>query len=176
MTKWLALLGTSADEIFRSTISPPTQLSQRLYLSVTRGQGEAAQHVIVTLGTDGELGLLDLSSVRHARADLQDAPTEDQKDRRGRSLRREALTDLEYLDGTLLVTGLSNEEFSSKLRRFEFPWSGTAGGTSVEIFHGAHGRWETNAPVRTMTFLEIEGDPHVLGGLHLHSFGQVPGE
>lgn len=159
--KVAGLLGTepSGIEIHDVAVNP---LSKNLYLSVTRGQGDDARHVIVTVSPVGDLGLLDLDSIRYARADLQDAPGEDATDQRGRPLRREALTDLEYLDGTLLVTGLSNEEFSSKLRKFSFPFSGVAGGTNVEIFHGAHGRWETNAPVRTMAFYDVGGDPNVL--------------
>ncbi len=159
--KLASFLGTTPDgiEIHDLAVNP---LSKTVYLSITRGQGDVAQHVIASVNTEGDLGLLDLTDVRYARADLSDAPAEDARDRRGRPMRREALTDLEYQDGALLVTGLSNEEFSSKLRKFTFPWTGVAGGTSVEIFHGAHGKWETHAPVRTMTFYDVAGDPNVL--------------
>ena len=37
-----------------------------------------------------------------------------------------------------------------------------AGGTSVEIYHGAHGRFETNAPVRTFVSYKIEEEPYIL--------------
>ncbi len=159
--KVAGLLGTTADDIVINDVAV-NPLSNNLYLSITRGQGESADFAIVTASASGKLALLDLDSIRYAKADLHDAPTEDQQDRRGRALRREALTDLEFHQGTLLVTGLSNEEFSSKLRKFSFPFKGVAGGTNVEIFHGAHGRWETNAPVRTMTVYDIDGEPNVL--------------
>ena len=32
----------------------------------------------------------------------------------------------------------------------------------MEIFHGAHGRFETNAPVRTFVPYEIDGESHIL--------------
>jgi hypothetical protein len=54
-----------------------------------------------------------------------------------------------YVDGALLVAGLSNEEFSSKLRRIPFPFSDKAVGSNLEIFHVSHGKWETAAPIRT---------------------------
>ncbi len=159
--KVAALLGTTAEDIEIHDLAVNPQ-SKTLYLSVTRGQGDAAHNAIVVVSAQGALSLLDLESIRFAKADLQDAPSAETKDRRGAPLRREALTDLEFHKGTLLVTGLSNEEFSSKLRQFSFPFSGVAGGTNVEIFHGAHGRWETNAPVRTMTVYDVEGSANVL--------------
>ena len=43
---------------------------------------------------------------------------------------------------------LSNEEFSSKLRGIPFPFSAGIVGSSLEIFHVSHGKWETAAPIR----------------------------
>jgi hypothetical protein len=44
---------------------------------------------------------------------------------------------------------MSNEEFSSNLRRIPFPFTGEMLDNSLEIFHVAHGKWETAAPIRT---------------------------
>ena len=65
-----------------------------------------------------------------------------------------------YVDGTLLVAGLSNEEFSSTLRRIPFPFTGEVTATSLEIFHVSHGKWETAAPIRT--FVPYEGGASIL--------------
>ena len=54
-----------------------------------------------------------------------------------------------YVDGALLVAGLSNEEFSSKLRRIPFPFGDEVAANNLEIFHVSHGKWETAAPIRT---------------------------
>ena len=62
------------------------------------------------------------------------------------------VTDMAYVDGdpgALLVAGLSNEEFSSRLRRIPFPFGDDVTGNSLEIFHVSHGKWETAAPIRT---------------------------
>jgi hypothetical protein len=64
-------------------------------------------------------------------------------------IRTATVTDMAYVDGSLLVAGLSNEEFSSKLRRIPFPFTENVTSTSLEIFHVSHGRWETAAPIRT---------------------------
>jgi hypothetical protein len=60
------------------------------------------------------------------------------------------------------VAGLSNEEFASKLRVLGFPFEKSADGTSVEIFHGAHGKLETHSPVRTLAVFDVGGEPNVL--------------
>ena len=44
----------------------------------------------------------------------------------------------------------------------DFPFADVAAGASVDIYHGAHGRWETYAPVRTMAIFDIGEEPHVL--------------
>ena len=65
-----------------------------------------------------------------------------------------------YVGGALLVAGLSNEEFSSKLRRIPFPFSDEVTGSSLEIFHVSHGKWETAAPIRT--FVPYDGGASIL--------------
>jgi hypothetical protein len=55
-----------------------------------------------------------------------------------------------YVDGTLLVAGASNEEFSSTLRRIPFPFEAAVRGNSLEIYHVSHGRYETASPLRTL--------------------------
>jgi hypothetical protein len=62
------------------------------------------------------------------------------------------------------VAGLSNEEFSSKLRRIPFPFGdGTAeevADNNLEIFHVSHGKWETAAPIRA--FVPYDGGRSIL--------------
>lgn len=74
----------------------------------------------------------------------------------------ESITDLAYLDGTVFIAGLSNEEFASKLRKIKYPFESADAGTSVEIFHGAHGQYETRSPIRTFATYNIDSDPHLL--------------
>jgi hypothetical protein len=93
---------------------------------------------------------------------MVDAPGPDEKDRRGDSLRTQAITDLAYVDGRLFIAGLSNEEFASTLRSVAFPFADAAKGTSVEIYHGNHGQWETRSPVRTFVPYEIQAESHLL--------------
>jgi hypothetical protein len=156
-----ALAGTTPDQIRIHDLAV-NPLSRRAYLSVSRGQGAEAKPAIFTVSPGGKLELFALDQRRHARAALDDAPDAEATGRRGESLRLDAITDLAWSDGRVLVAGLSNEEFSSKLRVLDFPFGTASRGASVEIFHGSHGRWETNAPVRTFTTVEIDQVPHIL--------------
>src|SRR5687767_11965510 len=74
--------------------------------------------------------------------------------------RTSTVTDMAYVDGALLVAGLSNEEFSSKLRRIPFPFRDEVTDNNLEIFHVSHGQWETAAPIRT--FVPYEGGRSIL--------------
>ena len=74
-------------------------------------------------------------------------------------IRTSTITDMAYIDGELLVAGLSNEEFSSKLRRIPFPFSDGAA-NNLEIFHVSHGKWETAAPIRA--FVPYDGGRSIL--------------
>jgi hypothetical protein len=161
--KIAALLGTTPDQILiaDAVVNP---LSKRVYLSVARGKGPDAKAVILRTDASGKLEELALDNIGHARAALPNAPAADAKGRGGALLRTDSITDLEYAEGHVIVAGLSNEEFSSKLRSIPYPFAATApdAGTSVEIYHGNHGRYETNSPVRTFVTYEIDRKPYIL--------------
>ena len=150
-------------------------VSHSVYLSVQRGRGDAGQAVLVRIGVpDGAVTDVPLGQVPVTQTAIGDAPAEDDQrqdvtlpagdqgeeitygGRTIRILRRpirtSTVTDIAYVDGdpgTLLVAGLSNEEFSSRLRRIPFPFGDDVTGNSLEIFHVSHGKWETAAPIRT---------------------------
>jgi hypothetical protein len=135
-------------------------ISGRVYLSVARGRGPDAQVLILRHDGIGEIEELSLESVAFAESKLPNAPAAGGTGRR--NLRSQSITDLEYHDGRIFIAGLSNEEFASTLRSIPFPFKGVNGGTAIEIFHGAHGRFETRSPVRTFTFYEIAKEAHIL--------------
>jgi len=177
-----SFLGCETDDVvIRDMAVHPT--SHNVYLSVQRGQGDSAQAVLVRIDRlDGSLADVPLSDVGVAEVIIADAPTEDDErvvvtlpqgdegeelqvgDRTIRILRRPirtaTVTDMAYVDGTLLVAGLSNEEFSSKLRRIPFPFTDEVADNNLEIFHVSHGKWETAAPIRT--FVPYDGGRSIL--------------
>ena len=158
-SKIAALLGTTARDILINdvAVNPATGT---VYLSVSRGRGPKAMPAIVRVKSDGKLSQLSLKKARFAKAELPNAPAAGGTGRRNR--RAQVITDLHYLDGKLIIAGLSNEEFASKLRVIPFPFADPGKGASIEIFHGAHGRFETRSPVRTFVPFNIGGKPHIL--------------
>ncbi|MBW3538665.1 MAG: hypothetical protein KY476_00195 [Planctomycetes bacterium] len=160
--KLAELLGTEAAEIQINdlAVNPATG---NVFLSVSRGRGPEAKAAIMKVDGSGEISQLELKNVEFAKAELPDAPAADAQDRRGRNLRTQSITDIQFIDGYVYLAGLSNEEFASKLRAIAFPFEDPERGTSVEIFHGAHGQFETRSPVRTFTNYEIEGNAYLLG-------------
>ena len=93
---------------------------------------------------------------------------------RGQSLRSEAITDLAYVDGRVFLAGLSNEEFSSRLIAIPYPFSEGFDGAAIEIYHGAHGRFETKSPVRTFVPYRIGNDPYLLAAYTCTPLVKVP--
>jgi len=160
--KIAAVLGTSAADILINdvAIEPGTGIA---YLSVSRGRGPDAQAAICRVDGAGAVTALPLDKVAYAKVAIANAPDADKKDKRGNSLRNEAITDLAFVDGKLYIAGLSNEEFASKLRSIPFPFASADTGTSVEIVHTAHGAaLETRSPVRTFVPFVVGGEPQLL--------------
>jgi hypothetical protein len=69
---------------------------------------------------------------------------------------------------------LSNEEFASTLRAIPFPFETVPGGTSVEIFHGAHGKFETRSPVRTFVPFNVGNEPSLIAAYTCTPLVQFP--
>ncbi len=159
--KVAALLGTAPDQILINDMAV-NPLSKNVYLSVSRGRGPDATPVIVRVTGAGKVEDVALVNIGHSKIGLPNAPAADAKDRRGTPLRLDSITDLAYVDGKVIVAGMSNEEFSSNLRAIPFPFTLADNGSSVEMFHGAHGRFETNSPVRTFVPYKIQNDQHIL--------------
>ena len=80
----------------------------------------------------------------------------------GGSARSQAITDIAYVDGRVYIAGLSNEKFASRLLSIPFPFAGVDNGTSVEIYHGAHGAYETRSPIRTFAPYMVNGEPFLM--------------
>ena len=71
--------------------------------------------------------------------------------------------------------GLSNEEFSSRLMAIPFPFSSEGiDGAAVEIYHGAHGRFETKSPIRTFVAYRIQSEPYLLAAYQCTPLVKVP--
>jgi hypothetical protein len=159
--KIAGMLGTDARQIQINDLAV-NPLSGNVYVSVSRGRGPDAIPVIVRIVGDGKLEELALDNIRFAKAEIPNAPAPGTQ-ARGVDPRRESITDLAYVDGRVFLAGISNEEFSSRLIAIPFPFSSEGfDGAAIEIYHGAHGRFETKSPVRTFVAYKIQNEPYLL--------------
>jgi hypothetical protein len=160
-SKIAAMLGASAQEIMINDMAV-NPASGKAYLSVSRGRGPGATPVLLRVDSAGKIEELSLANVAFAKADLPNAPAESAAAKKGASPRSQSITDLAYVEGRVFVAGLSNEEFNSRFLAIPFPFTGSGDGASVEIYHGSHGRFETNSPVRTFVAYRIKGEPYLM--------------
>ena len=173
--KVAALLGTAADQILIDDLAV-NPASHTAYLAVTRGRGAGSTPVLVRVKSDGSLEVVSLDKVKHSRAELPDAPVEgvQGEGKKQSNPRQESITDIAFLEDRLLVAGLSNEEFSSTLRAIPFPFQKVANGTSVEIYHGAHGKFETRSPIRTFVPFMVGKEAQLLAAYTCTPLVQFP--
>jgi len=164
--KIAAMLGTAADQILiQDVVVNPT--SKNVYIAVSRGRGADAIPVLLRAAPGGQLSEVSLANIKNLSVALLDTPTADRQ-------RMETITQLKYVDGKVLIAGLSNEEFSSSLRSIPFPFESASKGAGIEIWHGSHGRFETNAPVRTFVPYEINGEKAILAAYTCTPLVRIP--
>lgn len=169
--KVAALLGTTADKILINDMAV-NPLSGKVYFSVSRGLGPDATPVLMRVLRSGKIEQVSLEGIHFSKAELPNPPKSEMT-RRG-DKRLESITDIAYLHGRVFIAGLSNEEFASKLRSIQFPFAGVGGGTSIEIFHSAHGRYETRSPVRTFADYQIGDEAYLLAAYTCTPLVKIP--
>ena len=164
--KIAAMLGTAPDQILvQDVVVNP--ISKNVYIAVSRGRGADAVPVILRAAPGGKLTEVALANIKHQSVSLTDQPQQDRA-------RMETITQLKYVDGKVLIAGLSNEEFSSSLRSIPFPFQAASKGAGIEIWHGSHGRFETQAPVRTFVPYEINGEKSILAAYTCTPLVRIP--
>lgn len=155
--KIAALLGTEVKNITIQDIAVNPK-SKNVYCAVQHSDGTP---VLLKLESD-KITPVSLKDVPFSTLELTNAPAEDAKDGRGEPLRVASISDMGFADGKLLVSGLSNQQFGSTFRSIPFPFTKAQDQASLEIYHAAHGRYETMAPIKTFTTTEIKGKKYLL--------------
>jgi hypothetical protein len=156
-------LSTTADKIQIADMAV-NPASGKVYFSV---RNNAAKDVaIVVVDSAGKAKALALGSCAHVRVSLP----------AGDSVSIRNISDLAVADKTLLVTGQSNEEFSSKIFSIPLPLDAAAAGSiySAETYHVAHGKWETKAPIQSFIPFSDNGVPCVLGAFACTPLAKFP--
>lgn len=146
--------------------------SGTVFLSATAGEKPA----IVQIDSAGKISEVGLGSVRFAKAVLADAPEDKvvQRGRRRSNPRHDAITDLAFFEGKVLVSGLRDGAAPSSVREISFPFAKSDRGVGVQIFHAAHGREEDYSAMRTFVPLLIDGEPNLLAAYVCTPLVKIP--
>lgn len=156
-TKVASALGTTVDNI-RITDMAVNPVSKVAYFSVHTKDGTPVLLKLV----GKELKNVSLKNASHSKTALTNAISKEAKDRRGNSQRRWAISDMKYYNGKVFVSGLSNKEFGSSFTSIPFPFTKEQNFATLEIYHAAHGKFETHAPIKTFDVTSIKGKEYLL--------------
>ncbi|MCP4170324.1 MAG: hypothetical protein GY758_06075 [Fuerstiella sp.] len=129
---------------------------------------------IVQIDGAGKLSQLALKDVRFSKAVLADAPADGVTGRRRRNPRNDAITDIVWYEGKVLVSGLRSGDAPSSVRELVFPFAKSDKGVGVQIYHAAHGRDEDTSAMRTFVPLMIEGKPSLLAAYQCTPLVRIP--
>lgn len=175
--KIAGLLGIDAKNLLITdmVVNPKTG---NAFISAMRGRGAGATSVLVRVDGAGKIEVMSLDKVRYSRIGLPSPPPAetplvlgdrkipvanypDKIDPAG-LMGVQTITHMAFIDGKLYVSGLSSDEFASKMRVIPYPFVTADNGTSVEIYHGSHGQLETFSPVFTFVPYTIDGVPSIV--------------
>lgn len=158
--KIASIAGTAAAEISIKDIAVDPK-SHNTFVSVMRGQGASAQPALFRVDGNGDVALVALDGLKFSSVAL---PNPAAASTTGRNNRLQSVTQMELIDGKLYVTGLSNEEFSSKFWAIPYPFKSADQGTSVEIWHTSHNKFETASPVLAFVATKTNGQTNFIAG------------
>ena len=150
-------LGTSVEdiEITDMAVNPK---SKAIYFAVQTTDGTPILLKLVGEAFEN----VSLKEVSYSKIDLKDPVAADAKDKRDRPLRTWAISELKYHNGKVLVSGLSNKEFGSTFRSMAFPFEDQQKQTTLEIYHAAHGKYETHAPIKTFDVVNMNDTDYLM--------------
>jgi hypothetical protein len=169
--KIAALVGVTPADIMVNDVAV-NPMSKNVYVSASRGRGPDALPLVIRVDASGKLTPLDLDNINHSSVALTDAPAANASARQ--DPRTLTITDMAFVNNNVMVAGMSNEEWSSALRSIPYPFKSADKGTQLQIWHSSHGRYETEAPVRTFVPYTLAGQPYVLAAYTCTPLVKIP--
>jgi hypothetical protein len=169
--KIAALVGVMPDQILINDIAV-NPISKNVYVSASRGRGPDATPLVVKIEPSGKVTPLSLDNIAHASVSLVDAPDANPAARQNPRLT--TITDMAFVNGNVMVAGMSNEEWNSALRSIPYPFNTAGKGTQLQIWHASHGRYETQAPIRTFVPYTLAGQPYILAAYTCTPLVKIP--
>jgi len=157
-------LGGGAVRITDMKVNPA---SGNVFVSVSRGTGTGTP-ALVKVTRDGNVSAVSLKDIPFASVKLPNPATAGAKGPPA------TITQMAFVNGKLIVAGLSSEEFASTLRVIPYPFKEADKGTGIQIFHGAHNKLETNAPIRTFVAYKIGKEDNIMAAYTCTPLVKIP--
>ncbi|MEL6103499.1 MAG: hypothetical protein AAFR68_19550 [Pseudomonadota bacterium] len=151
-------------------------VTRAAYVSLSGTKDGSPMSAVVSITVEGEVSVLDLAAIPSSAftlAETADAQVTFWRDIPAPSL---TITDLDYVNGELFISGLSTGEFASTLRRVAYPFDAPETSSSIEMFHAAHGQNETRAPIRAMSVVDLDGTATVVAAYTCTPLVTIPVE
>jgi hypothetical protein len=171
--KIATLLGADSRDVLIHDMAV-NPISKNTYLTVSRGRRRfvspwqlpndvANPGALIRVAPNGSMEEVRLDNVKHSSMAIANpAKATAETDPANASKRIDVISDMAFADGRLYVAGLSNEEFSSTMRIYPFPFASAGSSTSLEVYHGSHGQYETESPIRSFLPIRLHGKPYIL--------------
>ncbi|MEM6269828.1 MAG: hypothetical protein AAF998_10345 [Bacteroidota bacterium] len=139
-------------------------VSQEAYIAVRNGhQPEAKSMIAIISPMGGKIRFLDLSDTKHTQVSIKNKVDPEYYFWNEIPASTLNITDIDYHNGQIYVAGLTNGEFASNLRIIPYPFNQKQSSVKgIEIWHAVHTQMETRAPIRTMLFEELDGEPTLI--------------
>ncbi|MEM1173806.1 MAG: hypothetical protein AAGA33_11275 [Pseudomonadota bacterium] len=132
------------------------------FVAVSYARDGKERSAVVSVSRAGDVEKLDLEALDSSTFALRDTADDEVTFWRDIPAPSLTITDLDYVNGELFVSGISTGEFASTLRKIPYPFSKTASVASIEMYHAAHAQTETRAPIRAMTVIDLEDQAFVV--------------
>jgi len=163
-----ALAGDGA-KIVDLAVNP---LSGSVFVSISGNQPTIAKL------TNGKLAKVALEGVANSSAAIPNAPEDKDVTANGRTrnARNDSITDLAFVDGQVIASGLvaADAKTASTVQAMPFPFGKKTDVAGLEIYHAAHGKLEDYAPIRAFIPFNIGGQPHLLAGFQCTPLVKFP--
>ncbi len=183
-TKLGSALGVGPKEVIIHDMAV-NPISQNIYFAVSRADAMQLGYwrqpndityatILLKIVPDGGFEEIALDNIRHSVADVPKVIEPGKESWRKSDYRTDAITDIAYDDGKLYVAGLCNEEFASALRVMNFPFDDKVAHSTIEVYHVAHEKSETEAPIRTLIPYTLNGEKFILASYTCTPFVSIP--
>ena len=136
--------------------------SKEAFVSASVVKGDKRSSVLLKANQEGKVTRVDLAQLSSTQQDLANTADDSVKFWRDIPASTFTITDLDFVKGTLYVSGLSTGEFASTLRKVAYPFKGGVQTSRIEIYHTVHDQSETRAPIRAMTVMNLMGEETVV--------------